>query len=284
MIKGVIGMVKKGVLYKIIVYFFLFIWLIITGYPLVFLLQNSFKGNIEFFTTPVWSFPENLKINNYIDVAVGSGFYLYFLNSIFVCLVAVAIIIFASAMAGYVIARIDFKANNLVFLLFVAGMMIPIHATLIPVYKLTLSMGLYDTLTGLIGPYVAFSLPVSIFILTGFIREIPRELEEAAVIDGASYYSIFSKIIFPLAKPAISTVAIYNLTMLWNEFGYALVLTSSPEKRILTLGLFEFQAAYGMDIPKTLTALLLSVLPLIIMYIFFQEKIIKGMTAGALKG
>ncbi len=275
---------KKHIIYKVVVYFFLVLWLILTGYPLVFLLQNSLKGNIEFFTTPVWSFPEIMNFSNYADVAIGSGFYLYFLNSIFVCLVAVAIIILASAMASYVIARVNFKGNNLVFLLFVAGMMIPIHATLIPVYKITLSMRLYDTLTGLIGPYVAFSLPVSIFILTGFIREIPRELEEAAVIDGASYYTIFLRIIFPLAKPAISTVAIYNLTMLWNEFAYALVLTSSREKRILTLGLFEFQAAYGVDIPKTLTALLLSVLPLIIMYFFFQEKIIKGMTAGALKG
>ena len=251
---------------------------------MIFLLQNSFKGNMEFFTTPVWSLPKTFDLTNFIHVTIKSGFYRYFLNSIFVCIVSVIIIILTGALASYVIAKLEFKFNNLVFMLFVAGMMIPIHSTLIPVYKMNLSLGLYDTLTGLIGPYVAFSLPVSIFILTGFIRDIPHELEEAAIIDGASYYSIFSKIILPLAKPAISTVAIYNFTMLWNEFAYALVLTSSPEKRILTLGLFEFQSAYGVDIPKTLTALLLSVLPLFIMYVFFQEKIIKGMTAGALKG
>ena len=163
--------------------------------------------------------------------------------------------------------------------------MIPIHSTLIPVYRMTLSLGVYDTLTGLIGPYVAFSLPVSIFILTGFIREIPVELEgRAAIIDGASYYQLFSQVVFPLTKPAVSTVAIYSFTLLWNEFAYALVLTSSPKKGILTLGLFEFQSAYGVDIPKTLTALFLSLLPLLIVYIFFQEKIISGMTAGAIKG
>lgn len=269
---------------KIIIYFLLLIWLVLTGYPIIFLLQNSFKGNIEFFTTAVWSFPESFKFDNYVAVMIDSGFYLYFINSIIVCTIAVLIIILASALAGYAIARIDFKYNNFVFMFFVAGMMIPIHSTLIPVYKMTLSLGIYDTLTALIGPYVAFSLPVSIFILTGFIREIPVELEEAAIIDGASYYQLFSRVVLPLTKPAVSTVAIYNFTLLWNEFAYALVLTSSPEKRILTLGLFEFQSAYGVDIPKTLTALLLSLLPLLVVYIFFQEKIIKGMTAGALKG
>lgn len=270
--------------FKVLIYIFLIFWLIVTGYPLLFLLQNSFKGKIEFITSPAWSLPGTFNLENYIHVGIESGFYRYFLNSIFVSLVSVMLIVIASSMAAYAIARIKFKLDNLVFMLFVAGMMIPIHSTLIPVYKMTLSLGLYDKLIGLIGPYVAFSMPISIFILTGFIREIPHELEEAAIIDGASYYQIYGKIILPLAKPAISTIAIYNLTMLWNEFVYALVLTSSPEKRILTLGLFEFQSAYGMDIPKTLTALLLSVLPLILMYIFFQKKIIKGMTAGALKG
>ncbi|MFP4661828.1 MAG: carbohydrate ABC transporter permease [Halanaerobiales bacterium] len=271
-------------IYKTLIYFFLSIWLVITGYPLIFLLQNSFKGNIEFITTLPWTLPETFNLENYYHVAIKSGFYRYFVNSIFVSILSVILIVIASSMAAYAIAKIKFRFSNFVFMLFVAGMMIPIHSTLIPVYKMTLRLGLYDQLTGLIGPYVAFSLPISIFILTGFVREIPEELEEAAIIDGASYYQIYYKIIIPLIKPAISTVVIYNLTMLWNEFVYALVLTSSPEKRILTLGLFEFQSAYGMDIPKTLTALLLSVLPLIILYIFFQRRIIEGMTAGALKG
>ena len=272
----------KSVITKTVIYFFLIIWLVITGYPLLFLFQNSLKDSMEFYTTPVWSFA-SFNFGTYLEVLI-SGFYRYFINSFIVCSVSVAIIIIVASMASYVIARINFKINNLVYLLFVAGMMIPIHATLIPVYKLTLSMGLYDKLAGLIGPYVTFSLPVSIFILVGFMKDIPYELEEAALIDGANYFQIFSKIIFPLTKPAISTIAIYNLTLLWNEFAYALVLTSSPEKRILTLGLFQFQSSYGLNIPKTLTALLLSVIPLIVLYIFFQEKIIKGITAGAVKG
>jgi len=269
---------------KLLIYILLLIWLVITAYPLLFLLQNSFKGNIEFITTLPWALPKTFDLDNYYHVGVESGFYRYFLNSIFVSTISVVLIVISASMASYSIAKIKFRFSNFVFMLFVAGMMIPIHSTLIPVYKMTLSLGLYDKLPGLIGPYVAFSLPISIFILTGFVRDIPHELEEAAIIDGASYYQIFYRVILPLTKPALATIVIYNLTMLWNEFVYALVLTSSPENRILTLGLFEFQSAYGMDIPKTLTALLLSVLPLIVMYIFFQRRIIEGMTAGALKG
>lgn len=269
---------------KLLIYLLLVIWLVITAYPLLFLLQNSFKGNIEFITTLPWTLPKTFDLDNYYHVAIRSGFYRYFLNSIFVSTISVILIVISASMASYSIAKIKFKYSNFVFMLFVAGMMIPIHSTLIPVYKMTLSLGLYDKLLGLVGPYVAFSLPISIFILTGFVRDIPHELEEAAIIDGANYYQNFYRIILPLTKPALATIVIYNLTMLWNEFVYALVLTSSPENRILTLGLFEFQSAYGMDIPKTLTALLLSVLPLIVMYIFFQRRIIEGMTAGALKG
>jgi raffinose/stachyose/melibiose transport system permease protein len=268
---------------QLVIYMFLSIWLLITGYPLVFLVQNSFKIRMEFFRNPVWSLPETFTLQNYIDV-MESGFYIYFFNSIIVCFISVAIIILVSALASYAISRIDFKFNKLVYILFLAGMMIPIHSTLIPIYKITLSMGLYDKLSSLIGPYVAFSLPISVFILTGFINDIPYELEEAAIIDGASRFRIFKDIILPLVKPAFSTVAIYNLTLLWNQFAYALVLTSSPSKRILTLGLFEFQGQHGINIPLTLTALFLSVLPLILLYVFLQEHIIKGMTAGALKG
>lgn len=266
-----------------LIYLFLLIWLIITGYPMIFLVQNSFKIKMEFFQKPVWSLPASFTIKNYLDV-INSGFYIYFFNSIIVCFISVFLIIIVSALASYAIARIDFKFNKIIYILFLAGMMIPIHSTLIPIYKITLSLGIYDRLSALIGPYVAFSLPISVFILTGFINDIPYELEEAAIIDGANRIRIFKDIILPLVKPAISTVAIYNLTLLWNSFAYALVLTSSPTKRILTLGLFEFQGQHGIDIPLTLTALFLSVLPLIILYVFLQEHIIKGMTAGALKG
>ncbi|PUU94957.1 carbohydrate ABC transporter permease [Halanaerobium sp.] len=268
---------------KLIVVLLAGIWLLITLYPFIFMLQTSMKTNMEYFTSSVWAFPENISLDNYLT-AMNSGFIRFYLNSLFVTISSLVIIIISASMAAYMIAKIDFKLSNSVFSFFLAGMMIPIHITLIPVYKMTQTMGLYDKLTGLIGPYVAFSLPISIFILTGFIAEIPRELEEAAYIDGANIFQIFTKIIFPLIKPAVSTVAIYNLVLLWNEFIYALVLISNPDKWNLTLGLWNFQGQYGTNVPMVMTGVMLSVLPLLLFYIFLQEKVIKGMTAGAVKG
>ncbi len=260
-----------------------FLWLIITLYPFIFMVQTSMKTNMEYFTGSVWALPESYSIGNYLE-AMKTGFLTYYMNSIFVSLTALVIIIISASMASYMIAKVKFKYNRFVFSFFLAGMMIPIHITLIPVYKITEYMGLYDNLIGLIGPYVAFSLPISIFILTGFIKEIPHELEESAYIDGANTFQIFTKIIFPLIKPAVSTVAIYNLVLLWNEFIYALVLISDPDNWNLTLGLWNFQGEYGVNIPMVMTGLVLSILPLLLFYIFLQERVIKGMTAGAVKG
>lgn len=258
-------------------------WLIITLYPFLFMLQTSLKSNIEYFSSTVWTLLKSINLENYV-AAIESGFLKYYLNSIFVSFSFIILIIASASMASYMIAKIKFKFNQAIFSYFLAGMMIPLHITLIPVYKITEYIGLYDTLTGLIGPYVAFSLPISIFILTGFIKEVPHELEEAAYIDGANIFQIFYLIIFPLIKPAVSTITIYNLVMLWNEFIYALVLISDPAKWNLTLGLWNFQGEYGVNIPLIMAALVLSILPLLLFYVVLQERVIKGMTAGAVKG
>ncbi len=263
-------------------YIFCLVWLVIAGYPFIFVFNTSLKERREFFTTSVWSSPESWQFQNYIE-AVKAGFLRYFLNTGFVTFSAVILIVIIAAMASYVITRIEFKYSNLVFLIFVAGMMIPIHSTLIPVYRVTRTIGLYNTLTGLIGPYVAFGLPISVFILTGFMRDIPPQMEEAAIIDGASKFQIFTKIIFPLSRPAIFTVAIYNLVIFWNEFVYALILISSPGKWNITLGLWNFQGRYGTNIPMVMTGVIISAVPVIILYLFFQDQVIRGMTAGALK-
>lgn len=187
-------------------------------------------------------------------------------------------------MASYVFARLNFRWGNLIFNIVIACMAIPIHATLIPVFLFTKQMGLYDSPMALIGPYVAFNLPVSVFILTGFMKGIPKELEESAEIDGAGKVKIFLKIILPLSKPGLATLAIYNGINMWNEFVYALVLTSSVSKRTLPLAVWEYQGQYGVNIPMIMTILVLTALPMIILYIIFQEKLEKGMMAGAVKG
>jgi raffinose/stachyose/melibiose transport system permease protein len=162
--------------------------------------------------------------------------------------------------------------------------MIPVHTTLIPIYVLINRLGIFDTLPGLIGPYTSFSLPVAIFIMTGFFKEVPRELEEAALMDGCSHFSIFRRIMFPLSTPAIATAGIYNFLNTWNEFIYALVLINSPSKKTLPLGIREFYGAESVNIPGVITAILVGALPVLIFYFLAQERVINGLVSGAVKG
>ena len=212
------------------------------------------------------------------------GYFTYLRNSAFVVGVSIALIVFTSAMAAYALARLRFRFNKALFGLIVAGLIVPLHVTLVPIYLMTRQLGLYDTPFALIGPYVATSLPVSIFILTEFMRQIPRELEEAAQLDGCGPFAIFWKVFFPLSGPGLATVAIYNGIHLWNEFIFAYVLTSSTRNRTLPLALWDFQGQYASNIPGMLAVVTLTSLPLIVAYAVGQERIVKGMMAGALKG
>lgn len=259
-----------------------FIWLVIAGIPFYFMAMTGFKERFEMFSGSVFAFPQAPGFENYQAVLEGS-FMTYLFNSVLIVAVSVFLILILSAMASYVFARIRFRLNRPLFLLIIAGLVIPLHVTLIPVYLLTRSLGVYDTLWALLGPYVAFNLPLSIFILTEFMRQIPREMEEAARIDGSGPMGTFWKIILPLSTPGLATLAIYNAVILWNEFVFAFVLILSPKYRTLPLAIWEYQGEYSMNIPAIMAVLTLSALPLVVIYIFGQERVIKGMMAGALK-
>jgi len=258
-------------------------WLAVTLLPLAFVLFTSLKSQAETFDSPVWALPRAVDLSHYAGTIAG-GFLTYLRNSLFVVGVSVTLIIVVSAMAAYALARLKFRLNSTLFALIVAGMIVPIHITLVPVYLMTRAIGLYDTPFALIGPYVATSLPVSIFILAEFMRQIPRELEEAAELDGCGPFAIFAKVFLPLSGPGVATVAIYNGINLWNEFIFAYVLTSSPGNRTLPLALWDFQGQYSSNIPAMLAVVVLTSLPLIVAYAFGQERIVKGMMAGSLKG
>jgi raffinose/stachyose/melibiose transport system permease protein len=259
------------------------IWLAVTTLPFIFMVVSSFKSQQETFSTPVWAPPQHLYFGNYAAVLQGP-FFTYFRNSVFVVGVSVILIVLISSMAAYVFARMRFTLNKTLFALVVAGMIVPLHATLVPIYLLTRNLGLYDTPFALFGPYVALSLPVSIFILTEFMRQIPRELEEAAQLDGCSPFRIFWRVFFPLSGPGLATVAIFNGIGLWNEFIFAYILTSTSTHRTLPLAIWDFQGQYASNIPSMLAVLTLTSLPLIVAYAFGQERVIKGMMAGSLKG
>ena len=258
-------------------------WLAVTTMPFLFMVMTTFKTQQESYASSVWSLPEALNFVNYR--AVLSGLFLVYLkNSVMVVTISVVLIILISAMAAFAFARMRFRFNEALFGLIVAGMIVPIHITLVPIYLMTRDMGLYDSPFALVGPYVATSLPISVFILTEFMRQIPKELEEAARLDGCGPFAIFFKVFLPLSGPGLSTVAIYNAIMLWNEFIFAYVLTSNPANRTLPLAIWDFQGQYASNIPAILSVVTLTSLPLIVAYAFGQERIVKGMMAGALKG
>ncbi len=251
--------------------------------PFIFMIMNSFKEKFEMLTKGVFSLPDKLDFTNYKEVIEGN-FLSYFVNSVIVLVVSLIILLMISAFASYPLSRFKFRFKAGIYSLIVACMSIPVHITLIPIFKMSQKLHLYDSIWALIGPYVAMGIPISVFILTSFMEQIPKEIEEAASIDGCGKIRMFFFIIFPMAKPGLSTLAIYNGVNMWNEFIFAYTLTQSQGNRTLPLAVWEFQGQYSMNTPMIMSVLTLTVLPMIILFIFAQDKLIKGMAAGAVKG
>ena len=273
----------KNIIVKCIIYLLALIWLIITIYPLFFLIQNSFKSLMEFLNTSVWAFPEKFSLINYQRI-IENNFYRYFLNSAFVVSISMLLILIVGSSAAFGLARIKFRLRNFIYYIFIGGLTISVHIALIPVYVMTRNIHLYDTLWALIGPYVAVNLPVTIFILVAFMETIPLSLEEAAFIDGAKHIQVYWHIVLPISRPALTAVGIFNSVVLWNEFVFALVLISSEKLRTLTLALWNFNGEFAVDVPAMMTILFVSMLPLLIFYAIVREQLIEGLTAGAIKG
>jgi raffinose/stachyose/melibiose transport system permease protein len=258
------------------------VFLLIAGYPFVFIFQSSFKSQMEYLSN-IWSFPKSLFLGNYERI-IQPDFLRYFGNSLLVTVITITLVIFIASLASYVFAKMEFKLSKYLFFMFVIGMMVPVHTTLIPVYVIINKLGLYNKLVGLIGPYISFCLPISIFIITGFFQAVPKELEEAARIDGCSHFVIYRKIMLPLSLPVLSTVAIYNFIYVWNEFIYALVLVDSAQSKTIPLGIREFYGMETINIPGVLTAIAAATIPLMVFYFLAQEKVISSLTSGAIKG
>src|SRR5690606_14865374 len=265
------------------IYILAIILLVFTAYPFIYMITTSVKTMGEFFENPFSIIANSITFEQYASV-FEMGLTNYFVNSILITVISVAIVVFISALASYPLSRLKFRLNRPLFVLFLVGMMIPVHASLIPIFVMSNDMGLYDTLFALLGPYVAFALPISIFIMTQFMSEIPVELEEAAKIDGAGHWKIFSKVMFPNIKPAISTVVIYNFVHIWNEFIFALILIQSDESLTLPVGLQKFYGEFSVNVPGLMAALTLASIPVIFIFIIAQERVVKGLTSGSVKG
>jgi len=260
------------------------LWLLVAFVPFMFMVLTGFKQKLETIMYGAFHLPETLYLQNYIDVITDVNFWIYFRNSVIVLVVSLVILLFISACAAYPLSRFRFRLRGPVYLLIVAAMSVPIHVTMIPIFQMTINMGLYDTIWALVPTSVAFASPISVFILTGFMEGIPRELEEASDVDGCGLYRRFFKIILPLSTPGLSTLAIYNGVNIWNEFIFAFTLTQSNGNRTLPLALWNYQGQYASNTAMIMACLTLSVMPMIILFIIMQDKLVKGMMAGAVKG
>lgn len=257
------------------------VFTVFLGYPFVYLLSTALKSQTHFFKDPVGLFT-SFTLENF-DKTFDMGFMLYFLNSAIVVIVSVLLLVILATMSSYALVRIDFKINRLLSILLVSGMMLPMHASLIPIFSLENKIGIYDSLLGLILPQLAFAIPISVFITMQFMEGISSSILEAAKIDGAGHVQIFRKIAFPLLHPAIVTIVIYNGVRIWNNFSFALVFTQSKRNYTIPLGLQDFYGEFAVNVPGILSAITLATLPVLILYFCMQETVVRGLTGGAVK-
>ena len=248
--------------------------------PLIWTVIGSFRGASKLRTEP-WGLPEALDWSNYVAAWKGQiGVYL--LNSTIVTVVSVAVIIALSAPAAYAFARLRFTGAQLALGFILTGLLIPAHAVLIPLYQMNSALGVGDYLA-IIGPYVAFGLPLSVLLIRAYFVEIPQELMEAAVMDGAGHLRILWQVFMPIARPAIATVAIFQAAWIWNELPFALVFIQEGGHYTLPVGLLNFQGEHIANWGAILAGVTIAVVPLMILYLVFQKHIVRGLTAGAVK-
>ena len=236
------------------------------------------------FTQSSTALPQALNLKNYISVFTQTKLGMYMLNSARNTILSVLIIIVFSFLAGYVLSRYRFRGRSLIYNYFIMGMLIPVHALLVPMYVQLRQSGLTNHWYTLLFPYVAFGLPISIMLIESYIASIPKELEEAAAIDGCGFFRCLFQIVFPLAMPILSTVAIIQFFAVWNEFSFSLILVNSDTLRTVPVGLTMFKSAYTVDYPRLMAGIMTTTLPVMILYFVFSKRIIEGMVAGAVKG
>lgn len=266
-----------------ILYIFLGIIAVVQIYPIFWLLLFSLKDNKEIFAGSPFALPTQFRWENYQKVWEG-GIGGYFLNSVWITVVATILTVLLASMATFAITRMKWKLSSIVLGLFMVGLMIPIHSALIPLFNIYLKVNLIDNPLSIVLTYTAYNLPITIMILLGFYSTLPREIEEAAIIDGCSVNRLFFRIILPMTTPVISTTVIINMIYNWNEFVFVNTFISSDKYKTLTVGIQNFIGQYMTDWGPIGATLIISILPIIIAFIFFSNKIVEGMSSSAIKG
>ena len=256
---------------------------VIAMFPVLLVIINSFKSRRAIFRTP-YALPnaETWDLVGYQRVFEGASFGLYFRNSLLVTLITLALILLVSSMAAHALAEYRFVGNAVLGLYFALGIMIPIRLGTVSILQLMVRLDLVDTLASLILIYTAQGIPLAVFILTTFLQQVPKDLKDAARIDGASEYRIYA-LVLPLVRPALGTVAVFNMIPIWNDLWFPLILTSSERSKTVILGAQIFLGQYVNDWNAVLASLTLAMVPVMVLYVIFSRQLIRGLTSGAIK-
>lgn len=253
-------------------------------FPLYWLITFSLKSNIEIFGENVIGLPQSWRWINYRTALTDGGILRYFMNSVLYSAVTVFVTGLITAMAAYAIARMKWKSKGVVFSIFTLGIMIPTQAALLPLFQVLDKLGLKGGYMGLLIPYIAFAIPMSVMILTGFYKGIPKEIEEAAYIDGSGVFRCFWSIILPIIRPALATASIFTFLGSWNELMYANTLVDSSDYRTLPVGIMSFAGQYATDWGLIGAGMVIGTIPTILIYFLLSNQVQDSLVAGAVKG
>jgi raffinose/stachyose/melibiose transport system permease protein len=273
----------KRTIWRTVSYVFLIAYAAAILYPLFFIAMSSMKSNDAIFITP-WALPDGFNIGSYVKVWNEFNLGRYFMNSVYYAATATVVAVAVSSMAAYGVTRMRWKLKGLVLGLFLLGLMVPIHSQLVPIYIIMTKLGFREPKIALPLVYVAFSMPITVFIVAGYLRSIPRAIEESAVMEGATIPRCFFTIVLPVTKPAIATVLIFNFITIWNDFFAALVFINRDADKTIQLGIAGLKGVFVTQYSDLLAAVVVAIVPSVIVYALLQDKIVEGMTAGSLKG
>jgi len=276
--------IKQGILGTFI-NIILWIFSLSCVFPLIWMGYSSLKEK-RVFNADIMGLPKDPSWINYERILTNPDYHLTesMYNSLRTTFLSIVLIVLFSFIVGYILSRIRFKLNRPLYVLFLMGLLIPIHSLLVPIYVVFKGLNLNNHWFTLLFPYISFGLPIGIFLVEGFVKSIPISLEEAASIDGSSFSNTLWRIIMPICRPILITISIIQVFSCWNEFSFALVLIKDVRLQTVPLALTQFKGQFASDYPKQMAAMLLTMAPIVILYFVFNREIIKGMVTGAVKG
>lgn len=276
--KKIVGQIAGALRYIILI-----VIIIISLLPLLWTLNSSLKTDTEIFMS-AFSLPKTPLFQNYVKVFTRTPMLIFYINSIIIAAVTTFSSMLIYGMSAYLLSRFKFKGRDTIFIILSLSLLVPATSIFLPVYILWLKIGLYNTRFGLIIVYLALSMPVSLMVLRSYFRSIPREIEEAAYMDGSPFMHTYFLIVCPIARPAFASAAVFSFILAWNDFLYAYMLTRSNSVRTLPVSIRYFMSMYGSDYNLLFAASIIIIIPTIILYLLMQKTITQGLLAGALKG